>query len=117
MLNAVPRSEQKVLNRGTTAAIITYTSGRVIKTHAGSRVMFVPPEPSIRSLIREQEIYLALGEHPSILKYHGSIPFVGDGGAPALWLERAEYDTIRAILERKTRTAIRASSISRYYEP
>jgi len=98
----VPRSEQTVLNHGTTAAVITYTKGRVIKTHAGPKVRFDPPQPSIKSLIREREIYEALGEHPYILKYYGSIPMDGDGGASALWLERAEYDTIRSILEHST---------------
>jgi len=46
----VPCSEQTVLNHSTTAAGITYTKGRVIKTHAGPKVKFDPLPPSIKSL-------------------------------------------------------------------
>jgi len=94
-------AEQIILNRGTMTAVITYTKGRVLKTHCELRVNFVPSQPSIKALIRERKIYEALGTHTSILEYFDPIPMDNDGGAHGLWLERAEYDTIRAILQGK----------------
>jgi serine/threonine protein kinase len=101
MLPMVPLTEQTVLNRGVTAAVITYTDGRVVKTHCGPRVRFLPSQPSIKALVREREIYEALGKHPCILECFGPIPMDNDGVAHGLWFERAEYDTIRAILQGK----------------
>jgi serine/threonine protein kinase len=87
-----------VLNHGITAAILTHGQGRVLKTHAGR---FDPPSHSIKSLKRERHVYETIGRHPNILEYYGAVEVDGDGGAAGICLERARYDSLRAVLQRK----------------
>jgi hypothetical protein len=66
----------------------------------GTQKSLIPNRPSTLSSANEKSTWLSANTL-IFSDYYDSIPKDGDNGAHALWLERAEYDTIRAILKHK----------------
>ena len=101
MLTSRDLPKARVIGRGSTAAILDWGHGEVLKTHVSPSYHFQHPEFSIKCLQREREVYELLGKNPNILEYYGILPLPDDGGAPAIRLEKASNGDLRTMLNRR----------------